>query len=102
MITIPNKNLHQMHYDNLSILWEALFLELEDNRLVAFISPEEFEERVDAVRDSPNAEKLYDMLQVFGEPDLYTYVKPALVELQEINPRGEDYIGVFTKCFNKL
>ena len=102
MIKIPNKNLHQKYYDNLSILWEALFLELDDRRLVGFISPEEFEERVELVRESPNAEKLYDMLQVFGEDDLYKYVKPSIVELQDTNPSGKDYLPHFTKCFNKL
>ena len=102
MITIPNNNLHQKYYDNLSILWEALFLGINDNRLTSFISPEEFSERVDSVRNSGLAEKLYNMLQVFGEEDLYNYVKPALKELQDKNPRGQDYIKVFIECFSKL
>ncbi len=64
MITIPNKNLQQKYYDNLTILWEALFLELEDNRLVSFIAPQDFESRVENLRESPFCEQLYDMLNI--------------------------------------
>ena len=66
------------------------------------LSPEEVEARVDLVRNCPLAEKLYDMLQVFGEDDLYTYVKPALTELQEINPTTDEYLEAFIGCFDKL
>lgn len=102
MITIPNKDLHQMYYDNLTILWEALCLELNDKRLVGFISPEEHQERVALLEGSTLPELLYELLQCFGEDDFYTLVKPALKELQEINPDTEGYLEAFTKCFSKL
>lgn len=102
MIIIPNKNLKQKYYDNLSILWEALFLTLDDKRLVSFLSPEEFEERVSILRNSIIIEKLYEMLNIFGEDHFYEMVKPAIIELQDKNPSGEDYLDTFIECFNKI
>lgn len=102
MITIPNNDLQQKYYDNLAILWEAIFLEIIDNRLSSFIAPEDFEIRVNMVREHELAETFYEMLQVFGEDDFYTFVLPAVKELQDVCPSGRDYEEHFVACFNKL
>lgn len=102
MITLPIKNISAQGNEDLSILCKALFLTVEDNRLLSLLWDEAITNRVASLMESPLCEALYDMLHLFGEEDFIKFVTPALNALAKEDCMDDTFLTNFEKHFKEL
>ena len=102
MIKLPIKALSSQGNEDLAILCKALFIEIEDNRLMALLWPEAVENRMTSLMESPLCESLYEMVHLFGEGDFIKFVTPALNDLAKEDCTDANFLTRFEKHFKGI
>ena len=102
MIKLPIKTLSAQGNEELIILCKALFLDVEDNRLISLLWPEAVDIRATTLMESPLCEGLYDMVHLFGEKDFIKFVTPALNDLAKVDCTDADFLINFENHFKEL
>lgn len=97
MITIPAPDLTPQQGEELKVILTSIFIEVKDLRLISVMHDNMFEDLVSLLRESPVCEQLYDMLSIFGEEDIVTFLNPVIKKLAETNYTREDYVGIVTE-----
>ncbi len=79
MITLPSKVVPYICHDVLLTLATALFIEVEDKRIISLIDPTTIANRVEIIRESSVFESLIEALDIFGEDDVITLLNPKII-----------------------
>lgn len=96
MITIPFTGLTPQQGEELKVILTSIFIDVNDLRLISVMNDKMFEDLVSLLRDAPVCEQLYDMLTIFGEEDIVTFLGPVIKELAETNYTREEYVNIVT------
>lgn len=103
MITkIPYKDVPYICQDSLKVVLTALFVEVEDKRLISLIDPTTIENRVAIVRESEVFDNLISALDIFGIEDFVKIITPKLITFTEDLSLGRDFKATLENNFKEI
>ena len=102
MIKLPYQGIPYICQDLLGVLLTAVFVDVEDTRLVSLSEPITNEERVESLRESPALDDLLKLLDIFGEDDFIVMIKPNLIKFTEDVSLRKGFMQSFENNFKEI
>ncbi len=102
MIELPNKTVPYICHDVLLVIATALFIDVEDKRIISLIDPTTVDKRVEMIRESPVFGELINALDIFGEADVLKLLAPKIEVFTNDLSLGVDFEQALIDNFTDL